>query len=337
MKNLTKLLKFAVLASFMLLGSVVDAQFSRQQAINLVLNQIVGSDTISVDVYVSYDSLLSTDKVILLDGDTLDCYYPANWVFYIDDAPFSGWTHDIRIVYVDTSNGDYHIVSNDFFPENLDDDFEEINSANQPQPAVLQDYTGDPPVYFGPNDYYAVIICDLDEQQYWNDISVLYSTLIQQYGYKKEKIFVHYDFDGISPEWGEDLDGDGQDDIDYPAINDRIHLTMKDLAGITDDDPFVPELQTTDQLMIFLTGVVTQKIERPSTVWFFWEDTGQGGYLKVDDPGTFFTELAEINCAQINMLLSINYAGGIEEYFTDYTNYTVQCKNRNISSSNDFE
>jgi hypothetical protein len=87
--------------------------------------------------------------------------------------------------------------------------------------------------------------------RYWNDCSFIYTTLVNYYGYPDENIYVCIS-DGLNPAPDRsngtnsppDLDGDGDDDIQYPATMQYISQVFAELATI---------LTPHDQLFIFTT------------------------------------------------------------------------------------
>jgi hypothetical protein len=129
MAKLRFLLLFVIILQFHFISK---GQFTRQQALNLVLNQILVNDTGHIKVYSSYDSIPSGDSLILFDNRKISLPYPYNWVFMSDDVPLAYWNHPCRYVIVNTNNGDYTISNNDIFPLKLQTDFETILSFPNP-------------------------------------------------------------------------------------------------------------------------------------------------------------------------------------------------------------
>ena len=72
------------------------AQFSRNDAQNLVLNTILVNDVDDVDVYASDNSVAVNVK--LIDSDSIINPYATSWVFFVDDNPFASWYHASRII-----------------------------------------------------------------------------------------------------------------------------------------------------------------------------------------------------------------------------------------------
>lgn len=98
--------------------SNVNAQYSREEAINIVKEEVIGADsTIGIHFYSKYD--------ILNQGDTLHldfymgyyiCPYSDTWVFFIDDMPVAYWSHPCRIVFFNSTSGEYQIIDEDWSP-----------------------------------------------------------------------------------------------------------------------------------------------------------------------------------------------------------------------------
>ena len=90
-----------------LLTTSIFAQFTRNDAIDTVLNTILVNDVDDVDVYASDNSVAVNVK--LIDSDSIINPYASSWVFFVDDNPFASWYHASRIICVSTANGAYSI------------------------------------------------------------------------------------------------------------------------------------------------------------------------------------------------------------------------------------
>lgn len=117
------------------LATSVFGQFSRQQAIDLVMNDIVNDDSERVDIFSKIDS--ETASVFLIDNEEKTNAYTDSWVFFIDDNPFASWYHDTRLVFVSTDNGDYSIETVGIYPKNLNSAYELTSGANRPEPVSM--------------------------------------------------------------------------------------------------------------------------------------------------------------------------------------------------------
>jgi len=97
-------MKKIVLCSLFILAALfanqLSANITRSDAINIVMNNIVATDSNSVNVYISRSTSLTNNKIELVYKDLL-CPYSENWVFFIDDDVTANWSHPCRYVFVD--------------------------------------------------------------------------------------------------------------------------------------------------------------------------------------------------------------------------------------------
>lgn len=87
MKNMIFMLVIAMSISF-LFGA-----FSKEDAINLVLNDILKDELNLIDVYVKADSMCASGTLHLLNEVPISPPYSGNWVFFVDDMPGAHWHH----------------------------------------------------------------------------------------------------------------------------------------------------------------------------------------------------------------------------------------------------
>ncbi len=324
MKNQTKLQKYLFTLLFVLINSLLVAQFSRQQATDLVLNDIIAGDTINVEVFSLFDHQSVQDSIVLYNGEKIACPYSENWVFFINDHPAANWYHTCRYLFVDTVTGANSTITKRIYPNDWKINYETVNQPYQVGTSPMSTNTSSISGGLDPNpNYYAVILCGADQQRYWHDISGIYNTLISVYGYTKENIFVLY-YNGSSGGFGGDLDNDGlADDIDYPANYYDIDRLFRNLSGEL-NDPDIPELLPGSQLFLFIDG------------------HGEGDYLgtsyaEQNDFNLYDYELAEyledIKCSQMIIMLEPCLSGGFIDDLSDYSNYNVSCKNRSIHTA----
>lgn len=307
------------------------AQFTSQQAINLVLNQILSAELDQVDVYMIETVESDQDTIFLGNNDTIMLPYSSNWVFFVDDNPFANWAHNCRFIFVDEANGNYQIMNNDFFPEDWTISYSCISEMQRPTTEDLPININANIIGLDPNpNLYAVIICSDEYLRFWNDISAIYCTLLDVYGYTKENIFVHY-MDGTSIDWGDDLDdpSDPSDDIDYDAHKSTILHTFSELAGETNTSIEIPKLNPMDGLFIFIDG------------HGYNSSKDDHSYLQLpgdDIMDSIFAEaLKGINCSQIIAIIEPCYMGGFEDELSNYIDFNVSCKNRSIQTASDNE
>ena len=70
---------------FSLLSMQLNAQFTKQQAINLVLNQILANELDHVDVYMSNTTISNQSVITLMNTSTVNPVYNNNWICFVDD------------------------------------------------------------------------------------------------------------------------------------------------------------------------------------------------------------------------------------------------------------
>jgi len=159
------------------------------------------------------------------------------------------------------------------------------------------------------NDY-AVIISggwkkEKNFSRYWNDCAAIYSTLVNIYGYYDDHIYVlisdgtssghdrrigTYSYDS-SPL---DLDGDGDNDIQYSATKSNITSVFNTLKGILDSN---------DHLFIFTTdhGYRESGNDVRIRLW------GENETMRDDE---FANEVNKINAGRINIVMGQCSSGG---------------------------
>lgn len=115
----------------------LNAEITRSDAEDLVLNQILADEIGSIDVYVSNEVINSPDVLQLWNDESISCPYTSNWVFFVDDMVFANWYHPCRYIFVNTDTGEYQIVDQNIYPENYENDFELIAEMPRPEPINL--------------------------------------------------------------------------------------------------------------------------------------------------------------------------------------------------------
>lgn len=227
-----------------------NAKITKAQAIDMVLNEILAGDIGNVEVYVSVN-LISDEDGVLIYNTTLACPYSLNWVFFVDDFVFANWAHPCRYIFMNYENGEYQIVSEEWFPLDMDD-FEKISGIEYRGENLLQTnpYAALEIVEENPNLYAVIInggVNPLNNHiRYWNDMSAIFCTITQVYGYMPENIYVH-STDGTPANNHGSLDLDGPPtsiDIEFPASKSSIENTFQTLAN---------EMGPEDQLFIYVT------------------------------------------------------------------------------------
>ena len=73
--------------------NIVEAQITRQQADNLVTNQIFTSSLGNVDIYAFPEMVTSSERIDLADGTSIAVPYHSCYAYFIDLMPFANWSH----------------------------------------------------------------------------------------------------------------------------------------------------------------------------------------------------------------------------------------------------
>ncbi len=324
--------------------SLTYSQFSKQQAIDTVINYVIVADTGLVNVFVSNNTYSSSEILLLEHYDSITFGFTESWVFFVDDLPLANWHHPCRYIAVSAASGEYEIIPQSIYPFELETDFELIHQLDFKPYINISPLEGTATGKIqnsaepNPNLFAVLITGANDTKEFWNDISNIYCTLTQVYGYKKENIFVHYVNEETGTQNGQDLDGDEiqSDDIDYCSRLDTLKRTFLNLGGIAGPlyDPTIPELNPEDQLFVFINGHGG-----------VYSSTNNSSYLSIVGTGwnnklydtTFANWLQYINCAQMIFVMEPCYSGGFIDDITDYENYQVQCENREIHTACEFE
>lgn len=90
--------------------SPLMAQFTSQQATNLVLNDVLSGELDQIDVFMIDEAQPGQSTIILQNNRTIDLPYSSNWVYFVDNKPFANWAHPCRFIFVNEATGVYHII-----------------------------------------------------------------------------------------------------------------------------------------------------------------------------------------------------------------------------------
>jgi hypothetical protein len=235
----------------------------RDDAIAIVTQSQLGGSLDGVRLYVLPRSLPAGEAIADWKRDVFVA--PASgWLVFVDRYPGANWEHPCWYFFVDETTGDVQRFDSMTPPLLQPELFEITDFRDNPPPGVseaaLERYRErlrslpKPDPSRGPA--YAFIISGGANQsnnhiRYWNDCAFIYTTLVEYYGYEDENIRVCIS-DGTNPAPDRsdgtnsppDLDGDGDDDIEYPATLQYIDLVFDELAAT---------LTAGDQLFIFTT------------------------------------------------------------------------------------
>lgn len=161
-----------------------------------------------------------------------------------------------------------------------------------------------------------------NHERYWNDCSFLYQTLRHVYRIPKRNITVMMS-DGGNPEEDllkadlrgfisspVDLDGDGLQDVDYPATEQAINHVMVRLSR---------QLTTDDHLFVFIVDHGGSKDHESDSFIWLWDD------FQLSDRH-FGLLMSLFDIGSINILMGQCYAGGfIDNLMYDRMVITTAC------------
>lgn len=310
MKTIKLILSFLVI---IIVTASSYGQFTRQQAIDLVLNDILIDDIENVDAYCAFNS--NTGDVEMIDNVIVSNPYSESWIFFVNDNPFASWYHQSRYIFVNTVDGAYIITNGEIYPKSWKTDYEEISLTDRPDSVPMDGtaYVPDPQKVES-NYNYALIVVAMDDYRNWYNASLVYNVLIQNYNYQEDNIIVLYNWNGESDlPMGEDLDGDdADDDIDGPATWETIQQVITELSEDVPNPQYVTEkMEHGDQLAVFFTGVpVNTALAEPRFAFPVNE------YFSALYPVSDLSEPMEnIDCGQMIFTFDVNSSSDVSRYF----------------------
>jgi hypothetical protein len=121
MSCLIKLITF--ITAFGNVSAILSQPISRETAVSLVKNEIIGIDTNNFNVYM-LPEIYTNSFCITRMGDTIENPYSFSRLFFVDEMPAYNWGHACSYIFIDTTNGNFQRIENNFFSfgykENMD-------------------------------------------------------------------------------------------------------------------------------------------------------------------------------------------------------------------------
>ncbi|MFQ6031721.1 MAG: C13 family peptidase, partial [Candidatus Zixiibacteriota bacterium] len=297
----------------------VEAVVSREQGLEIVIKKIVGEETEKVNIW-AYPTTLTNYAEIKTPKGSIFSPYEESWFFFVDDHPFENWEHPCRYVLVDRETGEFTVAHNRMLPKDASS-LELLVRCEVPKPELPIKGSGSrsEPLMTDPDPHkYAVLINGgyhliTNFTRFWNDLSAMYTTLVQHYGYMDENIYVlcsdgtnpavdQTDYTGhVNPETGEpyfnsdpDLDQDGDPDIDYAATRANVYIVFQELQNI---------LTASDELFVFITPHGGAEEQEDESLIYLWEQTE----LTDDELADL---VAPISCSDMIFVILSCHSGG---------------------------
>ncbi|WP_299258953.1 C13 family peptidase [uncultured Aquimarina sp.] len=230
-----------------------------------------------------------------------------SWLFFIDQDPYANWEHEALYAFVDSESGKIKTVKATTPPDFIQE-MTVLKKFLETSERFLEFAKSNNIACGTATNKYAVIISGgwntgNNHVRYWNDCSFVYKTLVDKYGYNDANIYTLMS-DGTNTavdisngtNSNPDLDGDGDNDIQFSATKANITSVFNTLSGILDED---------DELFIFTTdhgGVDSAGATTWDTLLYLWGET------ITDDE--FAVEVNKINAGKISIVMEQCNSGG---------------------------
>ena len=251
MKKLTALI--VILFAFSLTASGAQVN-SSGKALELVKSKVLGPAFEDKAVFVK--------ETVSSPGETISDWHGAaitapseGWMIFIDDIPQAGWEHACRYIFV-SRDGDIRIEKSTSPPHDFHL-FTAVETRSYRENYLAENRMPTRTKFSAPTDpivgeKWALIVNGGYAQssnypRYWNDLSNIYCTLVDIYGFEDDHIWVLCS-DGTNPAPDQsngqssplDLDGDSDPDIMASAVLTVVDAALDSLAQLlTDDDLFL--------------------------------------------------------------------------------------------------
>lgn len=303
---------------------VAGLPISKNDAYTLVKEQLKDKPLNEIDIYGTVEMLSAHTKVISVGNEDIISPNCDSWLFFVDEMPLiANWEHPCKYIFVDAT-GKISVYERTMFPTKPSmEEMELLSRAD-----IWNEYKGEPIVHDVPKNHsrstssehlHAVIISVGGDRfnnhiRYWNDCSFIYKTLVNQYEYNPENIYVLMS-DGTNPgidtssgtSSNVDLDDDGIADIDYAATKSNVINIFNQLAD---------KLTEEDYLFVYTIdhgGLDSSRNESYLVLW-------NGMYIYANE----FSELVKsVNTQATNIVMGQCNSGGFIDYFKNSPNICI--------------
>jgi len=277
------------------------AQITKDQAIEIVFQSIIGNQTDSVNVYMESNEQTSSFYV-LSPYDSIKTLFSSYWLFFIDLKPQYGWSHPCEYVFINSENGDNSIVLKRLPPVN----WATLEDVSVPIPLIVSppnfDNQSTHLPYPSPNhSLYALMFTGGElgtgDAAFWDAFSHMYCGL-REHGFPKENIYVLSHNGTANSNLNNpsmDLDNDGSADI------------LSEPCTVRNLDNIMGQIQSRmsfgDLLFVFVATHGDTSTTDTSTAYFllYNQDTLSNHH--------FAEHLQSIHCSQMILNLWACYSG----------------------------
>lgn len=348
--------KLIILLLCLLLTLSVHSQSWKAEADSLMVNHLAANYLGQADIFAFPEMLSSADTIYLSDGTILPVPYTSCYGYFIDMQPFANWSHPCKYCFINASMR-FDIVSANMPPLNNDMIGLSLYPRLNPNPTpIVTDTTFVRNCKSSDTSHkWAVLICaNGSEKRFWFDLSSVYTTLTNVYGYQEGSIYDDYINRRIivtAPEtirdlfkdtlYSSDLNGNGNningDFFNWSSSDeftwhtkDNINNIFRCFAGDSqcpqeyNTEQGLRTLTEEDQLFIFITG--HGEIDAQGT--YFPVKETYGNPTKIHD-FEFVGWLRNIKCSQMTLVMENCHSGGfVEQFMQDISRPDCLCKNR---------
>jgi hypothetical protein len=235
MSHLIRILTF--ITALTCVTEIYSQPISREEAVSLVKTEIIGNDTSIFNVYM-YPEIYTNDFCITRVGDTVVNPYSFSRFFFVDEEPTYNWGHACSYIFIDTTNGNYQRIEDNFFLFGYKETMEEISISYSD--TIRQIVHLETPAVYNLNTdphKYALMFSGDSAALRWNDLSHMYSAL-KRNGFSDDNIFVFKPSYTDSIHWPTNLDNDQfhLNDFDGDCTYENIENTITDLKDTLDEN-----------------------------------------------------------------------------------------------------
>lgn len=296
-------------------------------------------DTIS-EIMVT-NNLYNAGDSIKIEGDYIICPFDSAWCVFIDFHPLTEWMHDCAYLFIGANNGDTISYIKHTPPASISELWSKhriyrlpISVQTQHKSLLLERLeqgettnlikrhqatrTNNSSIaeITYPNTYAIIINCaysaEYNYERYWNDCAGIYNTF-RNYGLPKENIFTAFGYGNnssipdvrlnsgeliISPK---DFDGDGLNDVRYPATIDGIIQLFRELSE---------SIQENDIVNIYINGHadIATGLNYDYCHGNYCSSLFDSGHLHDSELGSYISRLG---CLVVNVFLEREFSSNL--------------------------